>query len=85
MRPASTSPNGRDHYIAGEAREVARYYFPVLDMNGHEVALEEAAYGGPCGVWVDRNGRPTVELQPSRHRLSVTLVSHQLCYLLDRY
>ena len=51
------------HYIAGEAREVARYYFPVLDMDGREVPLEEAADGGPCGVWVDRNGRPAVEPQ----------------------
>ena len=51
------------HYIAGEAREVARYYFPVLDMDGQEVTLEEAADGGPCGVWVDRNGRPAVEPQ----------------------
>ena len=53
------------HYIAGEARQVARYYFPVLDMDGHEVALEEAADGGPCGIWVDHNDRPAVELQVS--------------------
>ncbi len=50
------------HYIAAEARQVAHYYFPVLDMDGHEVALEKGAGGGPCGVWVDRNGRPAVEL-----------------------
>ena len=52
------------HYIAGEARQVAHYYFPVLDLDGREVALEKADGGGPCGVWVDRNGRPAVEIQP---------------------
>ena len=52
------------HYIAGEARQVAHYYFPVLAMDGREVALEQGPGGGPCGVWVDRNGRPAVELQP---------------------
>ena len=49
------------HYVAGEARQVARHYFPVLDMDGREVALQESPDGGPCGVWVERNGRPAVE------------------------
>ena len=53
------------HYVAGEARQVAHYYFPVLAMDGREVALEQGPGGGPCGVWVDRNGRPAVELQPA--------------------
>ena len=53
------------HYIAGEARQVAHYYFPVLAMDGREVALEQGPGGGPCGVWVDRNGRPAVEMQPA--------------------
>lgn len=42
---------------------MAHYYFPVLDMDGREVALEQGPGGGPCGVWVDRTGRPTVEMQ----------------------
>ncbi len=53
------------HYIAGEARQVAHYYFPVLAIDGREVALEQGPGGGPCGVWVDRNGRPAVEMQPA--------------------
>ena len=53
------------HYIAGEARRVSRFYFPVLDMNGREVALEESSQGGPCGVWVDRDGRPHAEVVPA--------------------
>ena len=50
------------HYIAGEARQVSHHYFPVLDMDGREVPLEASAQGGPCGVWVDRKGRPQVEM-----------------------
>ena len=53
------------HYIAGEAQQVAHYYFPVLDMDGREVGLEKGAGGGPCGVWVDRDGRPAVDLHVS--------------------
>lgn len=55
------------HYVAGEARQVSHYYFPVLDMDGREVTLQESPGGGPCGVWVNRNGRPAVKLQPSGH------------------
>lgn len=49
--------NYREH---GYARD-------VLDVNGREVTLQESPGGGPCGVWVSRNGRPAVELQPARH------------------
>lgn len=55
------------HYVAGEARQVAHHYFPVLDMDGREVTLQESPGGGPCGVWVHRNGHPGVELQPAEH------------------
>jgi hypothetical protein len=51
------------HYIAGEAREVARFYHPVLRMDGTEVALQESPGGGPCGVWTEREGRPQVALR----------------------
>lgn len=50
------------HYIAGEAESVAPFYHPVLRMDGTEVALQESDFGGPCGVWKDRNGRLEVEL-----------------------
>lgn len=50
------------HYIAGEAREVARFYHPVLRMDGTEVRLDESPGGGPCGVWTERGGRREVEL-----------------------
>jgi phytanoyl-CoA hydroxylase len=50
------------HYIEGDARQVARWYHPVLRMDGREVELESGSGGGPCGEWVDRDGRPAIEL-----------------------
>ncbi|MBI2502954.1 MAG: phytanoyl-CoA dioxygenase family protein [Candidatus Latescibacteria bacterium] len=51
------------HYISAEARQVAKYYQPALSMDGRELWLEISEGGGPCGVWVDREGRPVVEVQ----------------------
>jgi phytanoyl-CoA hydroxylase len=50
------------HYIEGDAREVAYWYHPVLRMDGSEVELKEGPGGGPCGEWVDSNGRRVIEL-----------------------
>jgi phytanoyl-CoA hydroxylase len=50
------------HYIQGDAREVARWYHPVLRMDGSVVELEQSAGGGPCGEWVERDGAATIEL-----------------------
>ena len=44
------------HYIVGEAEAVAKWYHPVLRMDGTEVELGVSEQGGPCGVWVDRDG-----------------------------
>ncbi len=51
------------HYIVGEAREVAEWYHPVLRMDGSEVDLGVSEHGGPCGVWVDRDGEPVAVLE----------------------
>jgi len=50
------------HYIAGDAREVAKWFHPALRMDGSEVALDESEGGGACGIWVDQNGSPVIEL-----------------------
>jgi hypothetical protein len=50
------------HYIQADAREVARWYHPVLRMDGSEVELEESSGGGLCGEWVERDGARTIEL-----------------------
>jgi phytanoyl-CoA hydroxylase len=51
------------HYITGDSRQVAQYYHPVLRMDGSEVPLETSPDGGPCGVWVERNGKSEVEMR----------------------
>lgn len=50
------------HYVAAEAKQVAKYYFPVFRMDGSrlgegdgEEELAESAPGGPCGVY-EENG-----------------------------
>jgi len=50
------------HYIVAEAEKVAQYYHPVLRMDGSEVPLGISEGGGPCGVWVEGPGEPTVEM-----------------------
>jgi phytanoyl-CoA hydroxylase len=49
------------HYIAAEAAKVAKFYHPVLRMDGSVVDLGVSERGGPCGRWVDDNGE-VVEL-----------------------
>lgn len=51
------------HYIAGEAEKVATYYHPVLRMDGSQVTLGVSERGGPCGVWTEQDGRPTVAMR----------------------
>ncbi|MCB0105637.1 MAG: phytanoyl-CoA dioxygenase family protein [Caldilineaceae bacterium] len=50
------------HYIVGEAEKVAKFFHPVLRMDGSEVQLDVSEQGGPCGVWVERDGETVVEM-----------------------
>jgi ectoine hydroxylase-related dioxygenase (phytanoyl-CoA dioxygenase family) len=50
------------HYIEGDAQQVAQWYFPVLRMDGREIELEKSANGSQCGIWVDRDGQPQIEV-----------------------
>jgi len=52
------------HYIAGEAEKVAKYYHPVLRLDGSEITLDISEGGSQCGVWVEKDGQPVVEMQP---------------------
>ena len=49
------------HYITGGASQVAKFYHPVLRMDGSVVELGVSERGGPCGRWVDDDGE-VVEL-----------------------
>ncbi|MBX2998382.1 MAG: phytanoyl-CoA dioxygenase family protein [Caldilineaceae bacterium] len=50
------------HYIVGEAEKVSKFYHPALRMDGSEVTLDTSQGGSECGVWVDRDGTPMVEM-----------------------
>jgi hypothetical protein len=50
------------HYIDGAAEQVATYYHPALRMDGTPLELAVSGAGGPCGVWVDRDGVPVAEM-----------------------
>ncbi|BCX02695.1 MAG: protein involved in biosynthesis of mitomycin antibiotics/polyketide fumonisin [Candidatus Roseilinea sp.] len=50
------------HYIEGHAEIVARFYHPVLKMDGTPLELGQSQDGSECGVWVERDGRRTIEL-----------------------
>jgi len=50
------------HYIAGEAQQVAKYYHPALRMDGSVIELGTSQGGGSCGVWVEEDGAPVIEL-----------------------
>ena len=50
------------HYIVAEAEKVAQFYHPILRMDGEEVALGISESGSQCGVWVDTDGIPEVEM-----------------------
>jgi phytanoyl-CoA hydroxylase len=53
------------HYIMGEARQVGEFYHPALHMDGTPVELDKSVGGGACGVWVEQDGAPVIELQAS--------------------
>jgi hypothetical protein len=50
------------HYIDGAAEQVAHFYHPALRMDGTPLELAESGAGGACGVWVERDGAPVVEM-----------------------
>ncbi len=50
------------HYAVGEAEKISEFYHPVLRMDGSRADIGVSEGGGPCGVWVDREGRKVVEM-----------------------
>jgi phytanoyl-CoA hydroxylase len=50
------------HYIVAEAEKVAQFYQPVLRMDGSEVQMGVSERGGACGVWMEQNSTPVVEI-----------------------
>ncbi|MBV9851660.1 MAG: phytanoyl-CoA dioxygenase family protein [Armatimonadetes bacterium] len=50
------------HYIEAKAEQVTKFDQPVLKMDGTAFEMDGVEEGGPCGVWVDRSGRPEIEI-----------------------
>lgn len=50
------------HYIMADAQEVAKFYHPVLRFDGSEVELKVGQGGSQCGVWVEEDGTPVLEM-----------------------
>ena len=50
------------HYVEDRAERMGGFYQPVLRMDGSEFEIAPAPDAGPCGVWVDRDGKPEIEL-----------------------
>lgn len=44
------------HYVTGDATQATNYLNPMIGMDGTEFEIEKSPGGGPCGVWVDRDG-----------------------------
>lgn len=56
------------HYIVGDAQKVGEFYHPAIHMDGSPVELEVNPGGGACGVWVEENGIPVIEMQAMTHQ-----------------
>ncbi len=50
------------HYIEGDAQQVGQWYHPALRMDGSLVTLEDSPGSTQCGVWVERDGEPVIEV-----------------------
>ena len=59
------------HYIEGDSEKVSKGYQPAYRMDGALLDLEGSAGGSTCGVWVEKDGGPAIELtgqQTATHR-----------------
>lgn len=49
------------HYAIGDTEQVAKFYHPLLNFDGEIVEVGASEKGGPCGVWVDEDGKTILE------------------------
>lgn len=50
------------HYVQGDARKIAAWYNPIWRRDRSTLHLGVNPWGGPCGVWVNRDGTPMPEM-----------------------
>ena len=58
------------HYVMGDAKKVAAFYHPLLTFAGEEITLATSELGGPCGVWVSKEGKQSLELNSEPNQAS---------------
>ena len=51
------------HYIEAKAQQVTKFDQPVLRMDGTAFEIDGVEAGGPCGVFVEHDGRQTIEMR----------------------
>jgi hypothetical protein len=69
----NTTPDGFrrsliGHYVEGNTTRLTEFDQPVLKMDCTPLELEKFQAGGPCGIWVDKNGTPEVEMTGSESK-----------------
>lgn len=52
------------HYVEGNTHTVVDFYGKVVRMDGTPVTMQSAPPGGPCGIWVDKEGNVIPEMVP---------------------
>lgn len=50
------------HYVTGNAERVGRFFQPSYRMDGSVVELDVSEEATRCGIWVDEDGTPVVEM-----------------------
>lgn len=60
------------HYATGDARRIHLDYHPVIRLDGTPAGLGVSEEGGPCGVFVERDGSLDVEMT-NREQMSPRL------------
>ena len=60
------------HYMEGDTELVSSFYSDALRMDGTPIHIEGGSVGGACGVWVDVDGTPVIEIT-DKHNAEVTL------------
>jgi len=60
------------HYVEGNVEQVSSFYSDALRMDGTPIQLPGGSEGGTCGVWVDQDGTPVIEIT-DEHNSEVTL------------
>lgn len=60
------------HYATGDARRIHADYHPVIRLDGAPAGLGVSEEGGPCGVFVERDGSLDIEMT-NREQMSPRL------------